>query len=160
MSPLPLAVVGVKVLCQQGSISLINKFENRSNHANANSPHSGPHKCKGIHEGQLNDITVNTPTVAPNHGIVTQQKSFLTTDQVGLDEVNTCTRTARVISDQFPAKESIAGHDFQNTSSLSAKVVSLRPSTLQCLIEPYCHRFSRYTILWSGSSSFRSKTYP
>ena len=94
MSPLPLAVVGVNVLCQQGSISLINKIENRSNHANANSAHSGAHKCKGIDETQLNNITVNTPTVASNHGIVTQQKSLLTTGQVGLDEVNTCTRTS------------------------------------------------------------------
>ena len=75
--------------------------------------------------------------MASSHGIVTQQEPILTNDQAGLDGLNTCTQTARVISDQFPAKKSTAGPELQNTFPSSAKVISLRPSAVQCLVEPH-----------------------
>ena len=71
-----------------------------SNHANVEFNHGGVQKSKKVQEPQLNPITANMPIVVSHRNIVIPE-----------NEVNSCTSTARVVSDQFSAKDTIAGHD-------------------------------------------------
>ena len=64
------------------------------------------------------------------------EKSFLTNGQVASDQAYTCSSTAKVVSEQFPAKDSTADHDLKNIVLSPAKVISSPHSAVQGLAEP------------------------
>ena len=71
-----------------------------------------------------------------HYNSVIPEKSFFTNGQVASDQAYTCTSTARVVSEQFPAKDSTAGHDLKNIVLSPAKVISSPDSAAQGLTEP------------------------